>query len=245
MSNLSTANLLDIWERCLNQPLLQRALMLLTAAYPGLSSQQIAELSIGQRDMHLLHLREQLFGSRLMSSAVCPQCSERIEWENSISDMLGSDSQQQTENSHFELKWRQYQLQFRLPNSIDLAHVNAKRSVADALITVLQHCISKATHKNKPVGIEKLPKSVIKALNQRIEQLDPHAEISMQLNCPNCAHQWPLLFDITHFLWSELNDWALRMLQTVHALAMTYGWTQNEILALSPMRRQLYLGMVR
>jgi len=42
----------------------------------------------------------------------------------------------------------------------------------------------------------------------------------------------------------EVNEWAERQLQTVHKLARAYGWTEREILNLSPVRRQLYLGMI-
>ncbi|MEA1978379.1 MAG: phage baseplate protein, partial [Chloroflexota bacterium] len=66
----------------------------------------------------------------------------------------------------------------------------------------------------------------------------------MTLTCPECSHQWEVLFDIASFLWTEINNWAERTLRTVHQLASAYGWAEREILNLSPVRRQLYLGMV-
>ena len=92
--------------------------------------------------------------------------------------------------------------------------------------------------------MDQLPDSVIRKLNQRIEVLDPQAEIRINLLCPECSHKWDVFFDITSFLWTEINDWAKRMLQMVHKLALGYGWSEHEILNLSPVRRQLYLGML-
>jgi hypothetical protein len=47
------------------------------------------------------------------------------------------------------------------------------------------------------------------------------------------------------FFWQELDDWADRVLRDVHELASAYGWPENEILALSPRRRQCYLDLIR
>jgi hypothetical protein len=47
------------------------------------------------------------------------------------------------------------------------------------------------------------------------------------------------------YLWSELEEWAHRVLVDIHTLAGAYGWSERQILALSPVRRQLYVDMVR
>ena len=85
---------------------------------------------------------------------------------------------------------------------------------------------------------------MLTALEYRAEELDPQAEIKMNLTCPQCSHKWDVLFDISSFLWAEINQWAEQMLRTVHKLASAYGWSESDILNLSPVRRQLYLGLV-
>ena len=99
-------------------------------------------------------------------------------------------------------------------------------------------------HSGSSCSVDQLPKPIIEKLNQQIEALDPQAEIRINLSCPDCSHHWDVLFDIASFLWIEINDWAERMLQTVHKLAKAYGWSEREVLNLSPVRRQLYLGML-
>jgi len=236
--------MLNIWEQGLDQPLLQRALILLGAACPEMKPGALAELSIGQRDERLLQLRERLFGPQLVNTVVCPACSERMEWENRIADIRISSLQDESALNEFELDMDNYHLRFRLPNSLDIADVINCDDRDKAQEDLLTRCILKAECAGEDYAVDQLPDHLIEAISQRIEALDPQAEIRINLHCPECSHSWDVLFDIASFLWSELNDWAERTLQLVHTLARGYGWTEQEILNLSPIRRQLYLGML-
>lgn len=232
--------MLNIWEQGLHQLPLRRAVILLTAAFPEMPPDSLLELSIGQRDGLLLRLREMLFGPRLVNTARCPQCGERIEWESSVTDFFV-----QTETAEaFELREADYLLRFRPPNSLDIAAaVNAGDAEA-AQKMILTRCVLHAEQNGEECAAEELPEAVLQKLAERIEEADPMAEIRLQLDCPECSHGWEAIFDICSFLWAEINDWAERMLRTVHKLAAGYGWSEQAILALSPVRRQLYLGML-
>lgn len=87
MRALSTLELMSVWEQGLNKSLVQRALMLLSAASPDASIELLAQLSIGQRDSMLLSLREKIFGAQLLSVANCPACGERLELLLQVSDI--------------------------------------------------------------------------------------------------------------------------------------------------------------
>lgn len=242
MNDLSAADLLRVWEQGLNRPLPHKALLLLAAAHPEMTADALAELSIGARDACLLSLRERLFGPRLVNNAACPQCAERIEWEQSIADLRVGD-EDAPKPASFSLEAEQYCLHFRLPNSLDLAAI-AGSEPTSAIKQLLQRCIQTAEYQGRACAIEQLPETVVDALGRRIEALDPQAEIRISLTCPACAHVWDAWFDVAGFLWSEIETWAGRTLQTVHKLAKAYGWTERDILNLSPVRRQLYLAMV-
>lgn len=244
MRDLNAIDMLSVWEQGLNQHLVQRALILLAAACPELKPDALAELSIGQRDERLLQLRERLFGPKLVNTAACTECSERVEWENRITDIRIPSLQDGSMANEFEFKTDNYHFRFRLPNSLDLADVIHNEDRDEALKGLLIRCILKAESAGQDQTVDQLPDHVIQSLNQRIEALDPQAEIRIRLRCPACSHSWEVQFDIASFLWTELNDWAERMLQTVHKLALGYGWSEREILNLSPIRRQLYLGML-
>ncbi len=54
----TVTDLLAVWERCLDRPLLQMALNLLELTCPEADRDAIAQLTIGERDGRLLLLRE-------------------------------------------------------------------------------------------------------------------------------------------------------------------------------------------
>jgi hypothetical protein len=212
MNNLSVAEMLNIWEHGLHQPPIERALILLSAAFPDMLPGTLLELSIGQRDWMLLRIREHLFGSQLVNTATCPECNEQIEWENKVTDfMVQTDTPE-----FFEFQENDYLIRFRLPNSLDIAavtHVDAPETSQRVLVA---RCLLQAEYSDSECAIDDLPEEIVQKLMREIEESDPMAEIRIRLTCPACSHDWDVLFDITSFLWTEINDWAVRMLQTVH-----------------------------
>lgn len=244
MKDLNAQDLLIVWEHGLNQPLLQKALFMLTIAYPEITPTDLAKLSIGLRDRYLLQLRAQLFGQQLMNTAVCPECKESTEWDSSVEELLISPDDTHSGSTEFDTTIADYSLHFRLINSLDIATIANSKNSESAQQQLLAQCLIKAEYQGKICAIEQLPKTVIQKLNQQLDELDPQADIRISLSCPECSNCWDVLFDISSFLWSEINGWAERMLYTIHKLAMAYGWSEQEILTLSPVRRQLYLGML-
>ncbi len=249
MRPLNTAELLNVWEYGFNQSNLQRALIILAAASPELDSHSVAKLSIGVRDTRLLQLREWMFGMQLQNTASCPHCEERVEWEGNTGDFIKQALAEDNSAEEYSLEIDGYHLRFRLPNSLDMVSVMelAERDIDKATNklasqALLERCIVSTECTSE---ISDLPNHVIDAISQKIEALDPLAVISTTLTCPGCSHEWQVLFDIIGFLWAEINAWAERTLISIKQLAGAFGWTESEILNLSPFRRQLYLEMLK
>jgi hypothetical protein len=223
---------MDHWETGLQQSLLERSLRLLATACDT-DPDKIAVLSIGERDARLLQLREWLFGPRLLNMACCPHCRERVEWETSVQQLrLQPCSASGNADPRF-LETSGYAIRYRLPNTLDIcvAHTNAE--------ALLQRCILEIQPDTSA-----LPDHVTAALMERMSGEDPQADIRMRLSCPACSHQWEALFDIASYLWAEVHQWALRLLQEVSVLARAFGWSERDILNMSAQRRQLYLEMI-
>ena len=87
MRPLSAQDLLRVWEVGENQHPLDRALTLLAAACPELTWDELAALSVGQRDARLFTIREQTSGPRLNGFAECPRCAERLEFDVAVADL--------------------------------------------------------------------------------------------------------------------------------------------------------------
>jgi hypothetical protein len=136
------------------------------------------------------------------------------------------------------------EVKFRLPNSADLLLIADLADASQARATLLERCVQQVTRSGAPLPVSELPEDVLSGITERMAQIDPQADIQIALTCPACAWQWSSLFDIVSYLWSEINTWAIRMLREVHQLASVYGWRESDILALSPLRRQLYLELI-
>ncbi len=239
MHPIPAQTLLAIWEQGWSQPPVWRALLLLTAVLPDYATEELAALPVGRRDRHLLVLRQQLFGPALPGVATCPACGEALEFSFQVADVLVDE----TETAVTELTSRGYTLQLRPPNSQDLLAAAQLSDPDEAEQQLLARCIVEATRQGKAVNVKRLPATVRQAVEVRLAEIDPQANVTINLNCPACRHEWPLLFDILNYLWQEIDAWAWRTLYEVHQLAAAYGWREADSLALSPWRRRQYLEM--
>jgi hypothetical protein len=248
MKPLSTTELLAIWEQGMNQSLLSKTLHLLSAACPGLELHAAAELSIGERDSRLLQLRQQLFGTRLANMTQCPQCAERIEWEGDTRELsLLSQPAQRPENANgvFNLEVDDFNITFRLPNSVDIYRALETGAGPAATANLRSSCILDIQRGGEICKKDDLSEMAFQKLDHAMEEADPQADIRMELKCPACSHQWEALFDISRYLWTEIDRWVPQVLEEVHILAANYGWSEQDILNMGPLRRHLYLEKVK
>lgn len=242
MRALSTSQLLSAWEQGLTLSRVQQALLLLTLACPETPPEVFAQLSIGQRDSQLLTLREWLFGHQLAALAICPQCGERLEFTFVSGDIRLNNDVKRLDVYSFDSE--EYQLRFRLPNSLDLIAIADSQNVNAARERIFKRCLLSLQSHGQEQPPNHLPEEVVNAVVQRMAEADPQADVQLALVCPACEHTWNASFDIVDFFWNEINAWAHRMLKDVHTLASVYGWSEADILALSPRRRQCYLEMI-
>lgn len=239
----SASELMHVWERGLTQPPIERALAILQFACPDMSRDDIAALSIGERDSRLLTLRRWLFGEKITSASSCPHCQQLMEWTTDVSQLqVQPDPDAVTQRNH-HFSHQDYRIEFRLPNTLDMFAIEQARDVDSARQTLLKRCVHTTERKGKTLSLSRIPQSIIQKVLKKMEQCDPQADLRVELLCANCQHKWETAFDIISFLWSEIQNWAKQTLRSVHLLARAYGWREQDILAMSPLRRQLYIEM--
>jgi hypothetical protein len=135
-------------------------------------------------------------------------------------------------------------IEYRLPNSADLALVASAPDVANARATLLDRCIIRAQRDGMEIDRGQISGLLLDMLVADFEERDAAAEIRIELSCPECGHCWSVILDIGGYFWTELSAHARRLLREVDTLARTYGWGEVDILTMSTARRQLYLDMV-
>jgi hypothetical protein len=243
MNALTGKEILYIWEVGQGQHPLDRAMTMLRVAFPEAARDNLIQLTIGQRDSCLLAVREQTFGTRLSSLAICPECQEQVEFMLNTSEMHPSLVVEPDEQvKHLTVDG--YEVHFRLPNSVDLAALVGNTDVAQARQLLLQRSVQQATKDGIAVKVEDLPEAIVEALAAHMGESDPMAEMELDLTCGACEHHWQVLFDIVSFFWTEIIIFAKQLLGEVHILAQAYGWREMDILSMSAFRRQFYLEMV-
>lgn len=241
MRALSASKALSVWEWASGQTAVERALALLAAACPEQTPEELASLSIGRRDRLLLALREHTFGSQLLGRAPCRSCGEALELAFNVSDICAPEAE--TEGA-LTLRLDGYEVDFRLPNSRDIAAISGGGDAPDGERQLLARCLLSVTEGGAQSAPESLPEHVREAVARRMAEADPQSDVQLQLSCPACGHRWLAAFDIVSYFWSEINVWAQRTLREVHTLAAAYGWREEDILAMTPRRRHIYLEMV-
>jgi hypothetical protein len=239
---LTASELLHFWEEGCECPPAERALLLLGRACPEDDPEALAALPIGRLDARLLTLREWIFGPDLTGMTSCPECGERLELDFTVADVRAGPPPPAADE--LDVVSSGYHVTFRLPVSMDLQEMRGLDAGA-ARARLMDACLLGARRDGAACSLDALPDPVLAAVVRRMDELDPQADVHTAVICPACGHGWPATFDIASFFWMEIEAWARRILLDVHTLATAYSWSEVEILALSPRRRQLYLEMVR
>lgn len=238
MHGLSTSQILEIWEQGLASTEIERGLLLLSYCLPDHSWTQLAAIPIGRRNTLLFELRIATFGKLLNGFAVCPACSGQQEFNFNPEELgLTSDSAQ---SGTFEFEQDGFALMCRFPDSTDLYAASICHDVEQARSSIASRCIEW----NGKGGETSLPTGAIEAFESRLAEQDPSADLSLNLNCPFCKHDFEMALGIVDFLWHEIQSASRHTVLEVDALARTYGWSEAEILGMSSGRRNLYLELV-
>jgi len=240
----SAADMLTAWEWGRSQGPVARGLTLLrltcVAEPPPLDA--LAMLSIGERDRQLLMLREALFGDSMTSVVSCEHCGQALELELSTRDLRLPPPLEAPQSLAFTHP--DAEIRLRLPNSRDLEAAAAVGSVEEGASALLRLCVVSAKRGTEDVPIEQWSPQLSSEAANVLVTADPQADLTVCVACPASAASWSAPFDIVSFLWTELDGWANRILWEVHTLASAYGWNEQEVLSLGPVRRGEYLQRV-
>lgn len=235
-----TETLLVLWEAALGLPPEARNEALLrTSPESGEPAP-----TLGERNARLIELHARLFGHEIELLSHCPACQAVAQFSADCEALAARMRPGLAAAPLHRLQAHGHAIEFRLPGSADIALASVAEGEQDFMQRLLGRCVLACTHEGKSVAIAQLPESVLDALSQQMEALDPGACVSFALDCPQCAAQWQAPLDVGEMLWRKVRSAAERVLLDIDVLARAYGWTEREVLRLSPLRRAAYLQMV-
>ncbi|MFC5742702.1 hypothetical protein [Dyella tabacisoli] len=234
---MNAADLLAIWERGRLLPPLRRARLLCALDSTDAPADAPPDrLPIGATNARLLNLRRSLFGPDIAGIADCPACDTRLEIAMQVEDFLAAWNSEETLRRAHSIEIEGHPLHFRLPTLEDLEAMDANLDAQQAQEQLLLLCLSEPDRTPTPRAVE--------PLLAEMARVDPLADPQLALSCHACGHGFTLAFDIAAFLWLEIEAWGARLLTDVHTIARAYGWSETDILALPPTRRQAYLDLI-
>jgi hypothetical protein len=224
MPPLDDAALIALWERGAPLHPLDRALVLGGAARDDVPPARLADLPLGEVNRALLEVRRATFGPRLAALLSCERCAARLEVAldaDALAETLASAAPAQVDPS------------LRAPTMRDLAAIAAERDADAAAPLLARRCWLGDDGETPP----------LEDIERRLEALDPAADIALAVTCDACGHAWRASLDLGTSLWTEVAARAAAVFADVDRLARAYGWTEREVLALSPQRRAAYLEL--
>lgn len=193
---------------------------------------------IGHRNCALLAIRNALFGSDWPLRSDCPACGLACEFEVDSVDLAEALARQPPAKGSGELEWHGRSTAIRALTADDLRGIADHDDIVSAARALAARCLP------PDVDPSQLSANDVDELGGWIESLDPAAAIAFALVCPACGHQWSAPLDVADALWTEVQRAAELSLTDVDALARAYGWTEEQVISLSPVRRAAYLQLV-
>jgi hypothetical protein len=203
-----------------------------------------AELTRGDRQVLVLHLRAGLYGDRLSVVVRCPSpaCGALSDVDLRIAGMLPAPA---APRPWIECDTPSGRAQVREPTGADDAVVGrhagaraAKSALLWSRLVVLDG--TPLTDEQWPA----LPAPTRQAIAIALAVDSRAPELVFLARCPTCRAGIEMVIDPFALLARELRMGGDRLLAEVHALAFHYHWPESEILALPRPRRWRYLELL-
>ncbi len=199
--------------------------------------EHIRALTVLDRDVLLIALRQSLSGDRIQSTIVCPndKCGKPIDLDFRLSDLPVPDRADDALRYEFAVDGRKFA--YRLPNGGDqeAAAGLAGADVAQAEQIILRLCVE---------NFDALAVDQVAALQEEMAHRDPQLATEFDAHCPECGRDFGVHFDIQDFLLREISGTRLQLYRQVHTLAWYYHWSEAEILAMPFQKRHIYLNLL-
>ncbi|MEH0542558.1 hypothetical protein QA802_05560 [Streptomyces sp. B21-105] len=235
---LTEANLLEVWEGGLGGTAAARSLLLASLAAPA--GEDVADLPLSTLNSLLLELRRGAFGDALPCTTDCPACGDSLDVSVAAAELRPPPGS--TEGGvdgllpvTATLTTGGVTVTFRALTGGDVRAVDP--AAPRARRTLLRRCVVDVS----PPPADDVPDEILEHVAGRLAELDPGADTVVALTCPQCAHRWEAALDVADQVWAEVCGYAHRLMHEVHSLARAYGWSEADVLAISPQRRQFYL----
>jgi hypothetical protein len=220
----------------------------------------VRRLLIADRHYLVLKLREATFGAQVQATVQCPwdDCGKKVDIDFSLHDIPVRESDEKgplytralaSEAACSGAQGEQYrEVAFRLPNGEDheaIAPV-VEANEAQALALLLARCVHRLGPLHDPglEVIQRLSPLTRAEIARHMEEAAPHVDLTLGADCPECAREFTVPFDLVGFLLGECHTSRALLYREVHYLAYHYHWSEHDIMALPREKRRTYIALL-
>lgn len=206
---------------------------------PGV--EQLWQASIGGRLQALIAVARATRGDTLYWQQSCQNARCRSPMEMDL-DLAGIGQLQDQVRPIITVDSDCGTLRLRLPTGSDqLRWRKLAATDPDALTGVMAKDLLVSVSGKAPAEDWQLPAACFREIEDRLEEADPLTVFKIVVECPECGEQQSMDCDLEPLLLTELRHAQARLFDEVDRLASHYHWSEADILAMTPQRRQQYL----
>lgn len=192
----------------------------------------VAGIVTADRDRIFAALFMGMYGSKIESTITCRHCSTPFDLDFSLSALLKHYQLAAVDPYSEGVFQIGNETRFRLPTGADellLSEIN-ETTAEDFL---LSRCLIKG-------DIEKNGALV----QEKMAEIAPVLNLSMQAHCPECGTNQEVHFDIQTFFLTRLKQEYPQLIKEVHRIAQHYHWSAEAILNLPRNLRKQYVALI-
>lgn len=212
--------LMALWEAAAADAPLARADRF--AAQAGAANPAVLALDL--RDAAILRLQALRFGDAMAARLDCALCCASLDVTLSAAELAAPSAA--------------LAAGLRAPTGEDMADALAASRASG--IEAGRRLLAARVSGNTP---ETLDPDAVDAIEAAMEVGGAPGDIELLFTCPDCGASARAGFDPAAWLWCTLNAHVTELFAEVAALARAFGWSEPQVLALSPARRRHYLAL--
>lgn len=174
-------------------------------------------------------------------------CREQMEMGltmQEITEMNNRSLAQEINDSDFAIPIDQKDYYFRKPTGRDQREWLERSESYPDDETALQAMIDRLWVRDDTGSSMPRDSRWLAAVDNGMKEIDPLVHTELTVSCPVCNCQNVFVLDLEDLLMQKLQKIQRKLLFTVHRLASRYHWSEQQVFAVSPRRRDDYLELI-
>jgi len=198
----------------------------------------LSKLTIGDMAALILQIRRMVFGEYIYSIISCPSCNTEMSLELKINHLLQPPLDEPRD--FYDIKVENFMLKLRPVTNGDISQMRENICQENLTKRIIRSCIINST----PELIEEIDDNLLEKISSNLAELDPQADLILDLVCPNCKYIFQVPFFPEDFFLREFDARQQQFEMEVHWLAFNYHWSEDSILSLTMNKRKRYVELI-